>query len=130
VRRKPAHPGLLPRFYWQPSSALRAQGHVPQRLPNDRRGIVDVDTLTTRAIAEATQINRWLDMKHAAEGEEREMRQSEGLHSINALIRLYCKSEFWQPLRPASKAPSWLFLANVKLLIRRLGRMPQPQIVI
>lgn len=53
--------GGLPRFYWQPSSKLRAAGERPQRVPLDWNRYTDAPALEAAAIAAAQLLNADLD---------------------------------------------------------------------
>lgn len=64
---RPGAAGALPRWFWQPSSKLRAQGWRPERVPADWRRYDDADHLQAAAIAAAEQLNRRLDGARDAE---------------------------------------------------------------
>src|SRR6266446_4866608 len=58
---QPGRRGGLPRYFWQPSKALRQQGWEGKRLPAAWESIADAAALEAAAIAEAEAITRKLD---------------------------------------------------------------------
>lgn len=58
---RPGATGALPRYFWQPSSALRRLGWRPVRVPDDWRRHDDAEQLHAAAIAAAEAINARLD---------------------------------------------------------------------
>jgi len=87
-----------PRYYWQPSAALRASGWRPRRLPNDRQA----------AVAAALSINGELDATRRPEdsvpapaGRGRHQYPASG--TIDALVALYRRSEDFRGLRPSTR---------------------------
>jgi len=93
--------GPLPRFYWQPTAALRAAGFIPQRLPDD----------AAAAAARAEELNRDVDAwrhggipadappaVHRRAAAERRVRGT-----VGALIQEYQASRFWTALAPSTR---------------------------
>lgn len=89
--KQPGRRGAPPRYFWQPSAALREQGYALQRVPDGWESIVDEDVLEERAIAAAQDLNRQLDARRKAESEApRKPRPAvPQLRSVDALIKLY-----------------------------------------
>jgi integrase len=59
--QQPGPAGQLPRWFWQPSSKLRAQGLRPQRVPTDWHRYTDAGELHCAAITAAEALNAELD---------------------------------------------------------------------
>ena len=58
---RPGKPGELLRYFWQPSSELRAQGWKPERVPLNWASFTDAGQLEDAAIARARELNDHLD---------------------------------------------------------------------
>lgn len=58
--------GGLPRYYWQPSSKLRAEGWRPQRVPLDWDRYDSASELQAAAIARAQELNAEMDQQRGA----------------------------------------------------------------
>ena len=106
---KPAPSRGMPRYYWEPSRALRRLGFCTQRVPKDRRAIVDERTLRAAAIAEAAQLNRFAEQKLAVAALDQEGSDQprppviSPPHTIDELIRRYVSSEFYAGLQASTK---------------------------
>jgi integrase len=101
-----------PRYFWQPSAALRAQGWKLTRLPDTLAG----------AVAMAEDLNAKLDAWRAgqgdapggtapAKGSAKAPRAAAG--SIDALIIAYRSSRFWHGLAPKTQAGYAWCLAEI-----------------
>jgi hypothetical protein len=99
VRHLVEKPGAAgPRFYWQPSSELRAAGWRPMRLPNDR----------AEAMAKAERLNAEVDAWRRGElapdaPPAAARRRQVAAGTVAALIRDYKSSRWWQKLAPATR---------------------------
>src|SRR5690242_19588046 len=94
LTKRPGKDGL-PRYFWQPSTALRRAGHRIQRVPLDWGNYNDdADALEAAAIARAQELNRELDEDRARKAAEH--MPGETARTIDNLIRLYRASEEFQ----------------------------------
>lgn len=59
---RPGRAGELPRYFWQPSSKLRADGWRMERVPLDHASYADARALEQAAIARANELNDALDV--------------------------------------------------------------------
>lgn len=92
---KPGRHG--PRFFWQPSTALRAAGWRPCRLPDD----------PAMAICEAQRRNEVLDTWRTGgagpDGARHALSAKVAPGSVDALIQAYQASRFWSKLKPKTQ---------------------------
>jgi integrase len=101
---KPGKPGELPRYFWQPSSALRAAGWPSERVPPNHASFSDANQLEAAAIARAQELNELLDAtraKAAIEG----ARPAPPISSrtLGDLIRLYQASDKFTGLEASTQ---------------------------
>lgn len=62
---RPGAAGALPKYFWQPSTALRAEGWRPERVPLNWSSFTDADALQAAAIARAQELTAHLDATRA-----------------------------------------------------------------
>lgn len=87
-----------PRWYWQPSTALRASGWASRRLC-DAQGVPLRDVASAAAAAEA--INAELDAWRASQGTT--LRRAPRAGTVAALVTAYRRSRFWRDLAPETQ---------------------------
>jgi hypothetical protein len=100
VRHFVERPGASgPRFYWQPSSELRAAGWRPMRLPAERAEAI------AKAEALNAEVDAWREGRAAphapAAAKARGRRPAPG--SVAALIEDYRASQWWRKLAPRTR---------------------------
>ena len=101
VKRAGARGGL-PRYFWQPSTKLRGRGFISRRVPADWSTISDPLQLRIKAIAEAEELNAWLDAKREAEPTN-PARLPPAVHTVETLITLYRASPAFLKTAPATR---------------------------
>ncbi len=106
VRHLISRPGAsgLPRYFWQPSAPLRAQGWRPERVPLDWGRYTDAGALLAAAIARAEELNAQLDTARATTV----LAATRGpapaaTRTIRDLIITYQQDEAWQRLSPVTQ---------------------------
>lgn len=110
--------GGLPRYFWQPSSPLRAQGWRPQRVPLDWQAYTDPVALQAAAIARAEVLSAEMDAARdaaalAAQGAARSGLNvapsavngpgAESPRTLGVLMRQYEGSDVFAALAPATQ---------------------------
>ena len=96
---RPGQP--LPRYFWQPSSELRAQGWPPRRVPLDWAAHSDPHALRAAACAEAERLNAQLDASRAASAANLQpaaAHSAPASRTLGALIAEYQASDAWRGL--------------------------------
>lgn len=101
---QPGADGALPRWFWQPSSALRAQGWRPERVPADWGRHSDAAALEAAAIARAQELNAQLDaMRSRAGAAQAGAVIAPAARTLADLVRDYQVNGNWQRLAPATR---------------------------
>lgn len=104
--------GGLPRYYWQPSTPLRALGYANRRIPADFDKFIDPAALEGAAIAAATRLNAAVDAdqrQRAAAivvgeaGSRVVVLPPRPRRTVGALIDLYRAAPEWRDLRPRTR---------------------------
>lgn len=100
----PGPRGGLPRYFWQPSSKLRAEGWRPQRVPLNWESFADPAALQAAAIARAEELNADLDATREARALAA-VRPAVPVatRTMGELITLYKQSKDWANLAPATR---------------------------
>lgn len=95
----------LPRYFWQPSSQLAAQGWRPRRVPVNWREFSDRQQLEAAAIAAAEALNAQLDGARTTSPARvaPAVMAPPAEPTIHALISAYRGSEAFTRLRPSTK---------------------------
>jgi hypothetical protein len=94
----------LPRYYWQPSATLRAQGWQAQRVPADWQTISDPDALHRAAVARAQELNA--GVRRAAETQAIAATRTTpppAQRTVSELIAMYRRSDKWSTLAPKTR---------------------------
>lgn len=99
---KPGRNGL-PRYFWQPSAALRAQGHAAQRIPDHWRDLTDAGALKTAAIAAAEALNAQLDAARATPATAAKATPRPSGRSVDDLVKAYRASAEFKALRKSTR---------------------------
>lgn len=101
---RPGAAGELPRYFWQPSSALRAAGWKVARVPIDWQHHTDPAQLEAAAIAAAQALNEQLDAARAGVGVTVSApAPPASLRTLGDLIRLYQASEEFTGLAASTR---------------------------
>ncbi len=101
---RPGAAGELPRYFWQPSSALREAGWKVERVPVDWAHHTDPAQLEAAAMARAQQLNEQLDQSRAAAGVTLAAPPvPTALRTLGDLVRHYQASEDFTRLAPSTQ---------------------------
>lgn len=96
--------GQLPRYFWQPSTALRAAGWPAQRVPLDWASHADADQLRSAAIARAQELNQHLDDTRAAKAlAATRPPPAPATRTLRDLVLHFQASKDWQGLAPTTQ---------------------------
>lgn len=107
---KPGRAG--PRFFWQPSRALAAQGWKPQRLSGDR------DTAIREAEARNLELDAW---RQGTPGATAPKRKGAAAGTVDELIDAYRDSRFYAALRDNTRR---MYEQNLVILSQWAGDKP------
>lgn len=94
--------GGLPRYFWQPSSALRRAGFASQRIPDAWWKYSDAGALEAAACAKAQELNRALDAKREGTAPAIVI-ESAGKQTVAQLIKLYKASDEFEALEASTR---------------------------
>jgi len=119
VRHLVERPGADgPRFYWQPSTALRAAGWQARRLV-DAGGAPLREAHQAAAAAEA--INRELDAWRAAQDAGAAKPRAPKAGTVAALVAAYQRSRWWRELAPRTQRD---YAAHLAAIVAWAGARP------
>lgn len=93
-----AAPGQLPRYFWQPSGQLRAEGWALRRVPFDWHRYLDPVALEGAAVADAMKLNAQLDEGRLATPPGLAPAAPRAAPTLSDLIVLYKLSPDWTGL--------------------------------
>jgi integrase len=97
-------PGELPRWFWQPSTALRMEGWAVQRVPDNWASFTDPDALLAAAIARANELNAEMDAsRFSAALRETRLEVPLSQRTVGELIAAYRASKKYTALAPATQ---------------------------
>ncbi|CAB4166551.1 Integrase, catalytic domain containing protein [uncultured Caudovirales phage] len=104
----PGARGALPRYFWQPSSKLRALGWRPTRVPADWPNILDPGALEAAAIAAAQDLNAKVDASREALIDAAALASVRpppplSARTLHELIVDYKQGRSWRELAPKSQ---------------------------
>lgn len=107
------------RYFWQPSTQMRALGWKLERLPDDRRQAID------RAMVLNEELDAWrAGAANTAPNTPAPVKLVEP-RTLAAVIRAYEHSRFWDDLRDRTKRS---YRQNIKLIERIAGDKPVAKI--
>lgn len=112
---RPGRDGGLPRWFWQPSSALRAEGWAAQRVPVDWETHTDAAALQRAAIARAEELNAELDaarQRNTLTGAR--PAQPQPGRTVAELCKAFQGSQDWTDLAPATRRGYLQCLARIE----------------
>lgn len=113
--RRPGPSGGLDRWFWQPSSLLRAQGWRPQRVPLNWDAFHDPVALEGAAITRAQELNAELDAaRGVAALEAARAPTPPAQRTVGDLITHYKQSDDWTSLRPKTHRGYLQCLARIE----------------
>jgi len=100
---QPGADGQLPRYFWQPSSAMRALGWRPQRVPLNWAEHTDPAQLQAAAVARVQELNAELDASRIGQAlAATRPAPVNPSRTLGDLIKLYRMSKKWTSLAPAT----------------------------
>lgn len=95
--------GGLPRWFWQPSPSLRAEGFAAVRVPADWARYGEASALERAAIAAAHALNEELDAMRAARASAAPALPPPAARTLAELIAAYQASEAFRAKAPATQ---------------------------
>jgi integrase len=111
---QPGPAGALPRYFWQPTAAMRAEGWRAQRVPLEWDRYTDAAALLAAAIARAEELNAELDAERERRAVDAVRPPPPATRTLADLIKAFQCSRDWQGLAPATQRSYRQCLARIE----------------